>query len=166
MAWRRHLSGSFQKESDDGSSENTQSPTVTAPDSMPPAGRSYLKPEPRHLKTEAGFLKLIPMSTPIIHGVDDDLSFRTAVTRLLRAAKYEVRGYASAAEFLDSDSCAAPGCILLDLRMPEASGLDLQQVLAQTEERLPIIFLTGQGDNRKSTRLNSSHLGISYAVFC
>ena len=86
------------------------------------------------------------MSTPIIHVVDDDLSFRTAVTRLLRAAKYEVRGYASAAEFLDSDSCAAPGCILLDLRMSGASGLDLQQVLAQTEQRLPIIFLTGQGD--------------------
>src|SRR5262245_15825883 len=152
------------------------------------------------------------MSTPIIHVVDDDLSCRTAVTRLLRAAKYEVRGYASASEFLDSDSCAAPGCILLDLRMSGASGLDLQQVLAQTEERLPIIFLTGQGDipasvsamkagavdfltkpvsreallsavknaldvdakgrvaravlrelrDRKSTRLNSSHLGISY----
>src|SRR5262249_23091946 len=63
-----------------------------------------------------------------------------------RAAKYEVRGYASASEFLDSYSCAEPGCILLDLRMPGASGLDLQEVLAQTEERLPIIFLTGQGD--------------------
>jgi FixJ family two-component response regulator len=84
--------------------------------------------------------------TPIIHIVDDDLSFRTAVSRLLRAAKYEVRGYASASEFLDSDSCAGPGCILLDLRMPGVSGLDLQQSLARLEERLPIIFLTGQGD--------------------
>ena len=84
--------------------------------------------------------------TPIIHVVDDDASFRTAVMRLLRAAKYEVRGYASASEFLDSDPCAEPGCILLDLRMPGVSGLDLQRSLARMEERLPIIFLTGQGD--------------------
>jgi FixJ family two-component response regulator len=86
------------------------------------------------------------MSLPIIHVVDDDPSFRTAVTRLLRAAKYEVRCYASASEFLGSDSCGSPGCILLDLRMPGVGGLDLQQSLAQMEERLPIIFLTGQGD--------------------
>jgi len=83
---------------------------------------------------------------PIIHVVDDDPSFRTAVTRLLRAAKYEVRGYPSAAEFLDSGSRAGPGCILLDLQMPGASGFDLQRSLAEMEERLPIIFLTGHGD--------------------
>jgi FixJ family two-component response regulator len=92
------------------------------------------------------------MSSPIIHVVDDDPSFRTAVTRLLRAAKYEVRGYASATEFLDSDPCADPSCILLDLRMPGASGLDLQQSLARMEERLPIIFLTGHGDIPASVR--------------
>ena len=93
-----------------------------------------------------------PMSIPIIHVVDDDLSFRTAVTRLLRAAKYEVRSYASASEFLESDPCAEPGCILLDLRMPGASGLDLQQSLERMEERLPIIFLTGHGDIPASVR--------------
>ena len=92
------------------------------------------------------------MPTPIIHVVDDDPSFRTAVTRLLRAAKYEVRGYASASEFLDSDPCAVPGCILLDLRMPGLSGLDLQQSLARLENRLPIIFLTGHGDIPASVR--------------
>lgn len=90
--------------------------------------------------------------TPIIHVVDDDPSFRMAVTRLLRAAKYEVRGYASASEFLDSDPCAEPGCILLDLRMPGVGGLDLQQSLAQMDERLPIIFLTGHGDIPASVR--------------
>ena len=74
------------------------------------------------------------------------------MTRLLRAAKYEVRGYASATEFLNSDPCAEPGCILLDLRMPELSGLDLQQSLARMEERLPIIFLTGHGDVPASVR--------------
>jgi FixJ family two-component response regulator len=89
---------------------------------------------------------------PIIRVVDDDSSFRTAVTRLLRAAKYEVRGYASASEFLNSDSHADPGCILLDLRMPGVSGLDLQQSLERIEERLPIIFLTGHGDIPASVR--------------
>ena len=92
------------------------------------------------------------MSLPIIHVVDDDPSFRTAVTRLLRAANYQVRGYASASEFLNSDPYANPGCILLDLRMPGASGFDLQQVLAQMEERLPVIFLTGHGDIPVSVR--------------
>src|SRR5262245_14698192 len=92
------------------------------------------------------------MSTPIIHVVDDDPSFRTAVTRLLRAAQYEVRGYASASEFLGSDLWRAPGCILLDLQMPGASGLDLQQSLAQMDERLPIVFLTGHGDIPASVR--------------
>jgi FixJ family two-component response regulator len=92
------------------------------------------------------------MTPPIIHVVDDDSSFRTAVMRLLRAAKYEVRGYASASEFLNSDPYANPGCILLDLRMPGASGLDLQQSLAQMEERLPVIFLTGHGDIPASVR--------------
>jgi len=91
-------------------------------------------------------------SPPIIHIVDDDLSFRTAVTRLLRAAKYEVRGYASAAEFLESAPSAEPGCILLDLRMPGASGLELQQSLSRMEGRLPIIFLTGHGDIPASVR--------------
>ncbi len=86
------------------------------------------------------------LTPPIIHVVDDDPSFRKAAMRLLRAANYDVRGYASAAEFLESDPGAEPGCILLDLRMPKTSGLDLQQSLARLEERLPIIFLTGYGD--------------------
>jgi len=92
------------------------------------------------------------MAMPIIHVVDDDPSFRTAVTRLLRAAKYEVRGYASAAAFLESDPCGEPGCILLDLRMPGTSGFDLQQSLERMENRLPIIFLTGHGDVPASVR--------------
>ena len=83
---------------------------------------------------------------PIIHVVDADLSFRTAVTRLLHAAKYQVRNYASAAEFLESNPSAAPGCVLVDLKMPKVSGLELQEALARMEDPLPIIFLTGHGD--------------------
>ena len=74
------------------------------------------------------------------------------MTRLLRAAKYEVRSYASAAEFLEADPSAAPGCALVDLKMPKVSGLDVQEALARTEDRLPIIFLTGHGDIPASVR--------------
>lgn len=88
----------------------------------------------------------------IIHVVEDDTSFRKAVMRLLRAAKYQVREYGSASEFFSSDAAANPGCILLDLRLPGASGFDLQQSLAAQEDRLPIIFLTGHGDIPASVR--------------
>lgn len=94
------------------------------------------------------------MSSPeaIVHIVDDDVSFRTALTRLLRAAKYPVRSHASASEFLASDALSGPGCILLDLHMEGASGFDLQKALKEVDEPLPIVFLTGQGDIPKSVR--------------
>ena len=61
-------------------------------------------------------------STPIIHVVDDDDSMRTAVMRLLKAAKYQVRGYPSAAELLLAQPGITPGCVVLDVRMPGATG--------------------------------------------
>ena len=88
----------------------------------------------------------------MVHVVDDDAPLRTALTRLLRAAKHQVRSYASAAEFLASEALSGPGCILLDLHMEGASGLDLQKTLEQAEEPLPIIFLTGRGDIPSSVR--------------
>jgi FixJ family two-component response regulator len=84
---------------------------------------------------------------PIVHLVDDDDSLRKAVTRLLRAAGYDVRAYASAGEFaLASRENNRRGCVLLDVRMPGPSGLDLQEALAREEEPLPVIFLSGYGD--------------------
>jgi RNA polymerase sigma factor (sigma-70 family) len=83
---------------------------------------------------------------PILRVVDDDSSFRRATTRLLEAAGYPVRGFASATEFLDNDRAGDPGCLILDLRMPGASGLDLQETLARSSVALPILFLTGCGD--------------------
>ena len=84
--------------------------------------------------------------TPIVHVVDDDDSFRTALTRVLRAAGYEVRSHASAGEFLLALPVNTPGCIVLDVRMPGPSGLDLQEAFARRTDALPIIFLTGHGD--------------------
>jgi FixJ family two-component response regulator len=92
------------------------------------------------------------LSTPLIHIVDDDDSVRTAVTRLLRAAGYEVRSHSSAGEFLLSRPSDAPGCIVLDVHMPGPSGLDLQEALSKLGDAPPIIFLTGYGDIPMSVR--------------
>ena len=78
--------------------------------------------------------------------MEDDTSFRNAVSRLLRAGGHEVRCYPSAVEFLAARPGSSPGCVLLDLHMPGPSGLDLQDALIKGESPLPIIFLTGQGD--------------------
>jgi len=89
---------------------------------------------------------------PIIHLVDDDKSVRTAIARLLRAAGYDVETYDSAGAFLLACPARSPGCILLDVRMPGPSGLDLQEALAKQDGSLPIIFLTGHGDIPMSVR--------------
>jgi FixJ family two-component response regulator len=83
---------------------------------------------------------------PTIFIVDDDASFRSAISRLLRAGGYAVQSFASATEFLESARNDAPGCVLLDLQMPGPSGLDLQRALSRSENPLPIVFLTGKGD--------------------
>ena len=85
-------------------------------------------------------------SGPAIRVVDDDASWRQSVTRLLAASGYEVMPYESAEQFLQADDCSTPGCILLDVRMPSVSGLQLQRSLAAQSHALPIVFLTGHGD--------------------
>ena len=92
------------------------------------------------------------LTPPIVHVVDDDQSVRTAVARLLRAAGYEVRVYASAGEFLMRPKADEPGCVILDVRMPGPSGLDLQEAFRKLGEPVPIVFLTGHGDIPTSVR--------------
>ena len=88
------------------------------------------------------------MSTlpPLIHVVDDDESLRTALLRLLDAAGFEARGYPSTGDFLLQPPPDRPGCVLLDVRMPGPSGLDLQAALRHQASALPVIFLTGYAD--------------------
>jgi FixJ family two-component response regulator len=83
---------------------------------------------------------------PVIHIVDDDPSFRTAISRVLNVSGFEVVGYESAVCFLRAAEKAKPGCILLDVQMPALSGLQLQEQLAKLSRRWPIIFMTGHGD--------------------
>ena len=84
------------------------------------------------------------MSTaPLIHVVDDDASMRAALVRLLNEVGFEARGYASTGEFLLQPLPDRPGCLLLDVRMPGPSGLELQAALQERHIMLPIVFLTG-----------------------
>ncbi len=78
--------------------------------------------------------------------VDDDEAMRDSLRMLLRATGHQVSMFASAREFLDGWNTGAKGCLLLDIRMPEMSGLELQQALVERGVHLPIVFITGHGD--------------------
>jgi FixJ family two-component response regulator len=78
--------------------------------------------------------------------VDDDLAVRDSLKLLLRSVGQAVETYGSAQEFLDAYSEDRPGCLVLDIRMPGMSGLELQQKLNEKHSILPIIFITGHGD--------------------
>jgi RNA polymerase sigma factor (sigma-70 family) len=82
----------------------------------------------------------------IVYIVDDDEAVRTGFSRLLQSVGYPVRTYASANEFLKDTRSDRPGCIVLDVQMPELTGLDLQQELKKADLNLPIVFVTGHGD--------------------
>lgn len=88
----------------------------------------------------------------MIHVVDDDASLRQALVRLLEAAGFEARGYASAGDFLLQPVSDRPGCLLLDVRMPGPSGLDLQAALPAHRISLPVVFMTGFADVPTSVR--------------
>jgi len=86
------------------------------------------------------------MTGSIVHVVDDDETVRKGTARLLTAAGLEARTYASAEEFLGAVESSSTGCIILDVRLPDRSGLDLQATLAGRAVALPIVFLTGHGE--------------------
>jgi len=90
--------------------------------------------------------------TPIVRIVDDDASFLKAIARLLRGAGFTVKTFVSAVEFLAQPELDVPGCVLVDLQMPGLSGLELQDVMARTGHRLPVIFLSGHGDVPSTVR--------------
>jgi FixJ family two-component response regulator len=87
-------------------------------------------------------------AAPTIHIVDDDASFRTSMSRLLRASGYQTALYDSGDAFLRQLPADKAGCILLDLQMSGVSGFELQEHLAKTGNALAIVFLTAHGDIR------------------
>ncbi len=84
--------------------------------------------------------------SPVVCVVDDDPSIRDALTSLIRSVGLRVETFGSAREFLNRPRLDAPGCLVLDVRLPGLSGLDLQHELAATHSNMPIIFITGHGD--------------------
>jgi len=86
------------------------------------------------------------MTGPTIFVVDDDPSIRRSLERLLRAAGHTVETFVSARQFLERGDLRAPGCLVLDIRMPGQSGLDLHQVLEAAGHHIPVIFITGHAD--------------------
>ena len=89
---------------------------------------------------------------PTVFVVDDDASMREALKNLLRSVGLAVETFGSAQEFLSSDRSKAPGCLVLDVRLPGLSGLDLQRQLADANLQIPIVFITGHGDIQMSVR--------------
>src|ERR1035438_9679591 len=89
---------------------------------------------------------------PIVFIVDDDLSVRRSTERLVQSAGLKVQTFTSAREFLKSARFEGPACLVLDVRMPGLSGMDLQRELTQSGIHIPIIFITGHGDIPMSVR--------------
>ena len=90
--------------------------------------------------------------TSTVFVVDDDPSVRRGVGRLVRLAGYDVETFASGEEFLNRSPTQEPSCLVLDVRMPGLTGLDLQEAINKTGDSIPIVFITGHGDVPMSVR--------------
>ena len=89
---------------------------------------------------------------PIVFVVDDDKAVRKSLERLIKSVDLTVQAFSSAREFLESDPSSGPSCLVLDVRMPGLSGIDLQKELGKMGYTIPIIFITGYGDIQMSVR--------------
>jgi FixJ family two-component response regulator len=87
-------------------------------------------------------------ATPLIYIVDDDRSVRKSLKRLMKSAGLKAKTLASAEDFLNSGYQDNPGCLILDVRMPDLSGLELQKQLAATGSKIPIIFIAAHEDEK------------------
>src|SRR3974390_2766482 len=88
----------------------------------------------------------IEMTQPMVFVVDDDASMRGAVSNLIRSVGFQVEAFTSAQEFLASTRPDTPCCLILDVRLPQVSGFDIQAELTKAQIHIPIIFVTGHGD--------------------
>jgi len=89
---------------------------------------------------------------PTVFVVDDDQTVRGSLCWLLESLRLKVQTYASAQDFLSAYDPVQPGCLLLDVRMPDISGLQLQEILEQRKVRIPVILITGHGDIAMAVR--------------
>jgi FixJ family two-component response regulator len=93
-----------------------------------------------------------PTDRAIVHIVDDDASMRGALASLLDSVGLETKTYATARDFLTTSHTDKPGCIVIDVRLPDMNGLEFQAQLTQSGVRLPVVMITGYGDIPMSVR--------------
>lgn len=104
------------------------------------------QPLPRRSQPLSSLRRTSGPEEPLVIILDDDASVREALSDLILSAGFRPASFASTRELLDADLLDGPGCLILDVRMPGSSGLDLQHHLARSGNPKPIIFLTGHGD--------------------
>jgi FixJ family two-component response regulator len=121
--------------------EDSGGPVISLRGSLPPgaAHRAHRMPQQQH-------------ENPVVHIVDDDDALRRVLDRLFRSVGLHTRCYGSTGEFLDAKRVNAPGCLILDVRLPGVSGLDFQEQLADLGIHVPVILMTGHGDIPMSVR--------------
>jgi len=115
-----------------------------------PRSKSYTRHEPRAVSISPAD------EQPVVFVVDDDPSMRATLSDVMRSVGLQVQTFASAREFMGSKLPDAPGCLVLDVRLPGQSGLDFQRTLAESGMELPVVFITGHGDVPMSVRAMKS----------
>jgi len=92
------------------------------------------------------------MTSPTVYIVDDDANMLRAVVRLVRSFDFRAQAYPSAAQFLSQKLPLEAGCLVLDLMMPEITGIEVQEILSRGDQYLPIIFISGNADLQSTVR--------------
>jgi FixJ family two-component response regulator len=102
--------------------------------------------------------------TPLISVVDDDVSVRKSLDRLLRSAGLEVKVFASADDFLNSSHARNSDCLILDVRLPGMSGIELHHYLRARERNVPVIFITAHGSDDGAKSAAASNWTVAYLI--
>ncbi len=97
-------------------------------------------------RSNYGAAMSVELERPIIYVIDDDDGFRRAIDSLLRSVGFDVRSFAGPSEYLACTENDAPACLILDIRLKDANGLDFQQQLIDADVHVPIVLMTGHGD--------------------
>jgi len=101
---------------------------------------------------------------PLISVVDDDISVRKSLDRLIRSVRMKVRVFASAEEFLNSDQPCSTDCLILDVRLPGMSGIELHHHLLASKCNVPVIFITGHGSDDHARSEAASDWTVAYFI--
>jgi len=105
-------------------------------------------------------------AAPLISIVDDDDSLRNSLNNLIRSVGFRAQGFSSAEAFLNSNQLHDTACLILDVRMPGMSGLDLQRQMVADNSRIPIVLITSHGDDNARTRaLEAGAVAFLYKPF-